>query len=527
MAVLLVAALRATAAPFEIEGVIKQVRKIATKPPYTFDDKPTVSVYVVGHRYGKDFDYQYMVVQDITQLKGIAFSELQPGKYVRIKGRGEPPGMVGKPINEIRASRYGCCNFALHVDTVQTPRNITASITRLESFGTNDLVVTVRETDGAAEFKYLVADGRTTFKNGCFSDIKVSAKIDIAQASINVPVPQGKDHGKLHGSDLYASIVTLLKGPHLMTVSGPIEASAAGMALSHEHVLVDFIGADKAGPGRYDSNKVFEAVRPHLARAYELGARLFVECTPEFLGRDPRLLQRLSEATGLRILGNTGLYGARNGKFLPPYATRETAEQLAARWIAEARDGIDGTGIRPGFVKCGVNTNAELSVMDRKLIEAAALTHRETGLTIAVHTGAGPGLAQIGILKAHGVAPDAWIWVHAQSARDADILAAAKHGAWISFDDLRPETMKRHLELCRLLRDQKQLDRVLISHDAGWYDPAQPDGGSFRSFDLLFKQFIPALKEAGFTETEIHQLVTDNPARAFSVGRRLLAGQRP
>lgn len=523
IALLLVAALIATAAPFEIEGYIKSVRKIETKPPYNFDDKPVVSVHIVGHRYGKDFDYQFMVVQDTTELEGISFSELQPGKYVRIKGRGEPPGMVGKPIQEIRASRYGVCNFALHVDTVSTPRNLTATITRVETFDAKDKVVTVREDQpGAREFKYLAADGKTTFRNGGFGDLSVGTKIDIAQASINVPVPPDKDHGKLHGADLFAAVITVLKGPHLMTVAGPIEASAAGMALSHEHVLVDFIGADQAGPHRYDSNKVFEAVRPHLARAYELGVRLFVECTPEYLGRDPRLLQRLSEKTGLHILGNTGLYGARNGKFLPPYVATETAEQLAARWITETRDGIDGTGIRPGFVKCGVNTGAELSAVDRKLVEAAALTHRETGLTIAVHTGAGPGLAQLEILKAHGVAPAAWIWVHAQSARDADILAAAKQGAWVSFDGLRPETMKRHLELCLLLREQKRLDQVLLSHDAGWYDPAKPEGGTFRDFELLFTQFIPALQQAGFTEAEIKQLVTDNPARAFTVGRRLL-----
>jgi phosphotriesterase-related protein len=523
MLYVLAAAANTTAAPFEIEGHIKQVRTIETKPPYTFDDKPVISIYLVGHRYGKDFDYQYMVVKDITQLEGISFSELEAGKYVRVKGRGEPPGMVGKPIQEVRASRYGVCNFAVHVDTVCTPRNISATITGVESFGSDDIVVTVREDKaGAREFKYLIADGKTTIRNGGFSDIKVSARIDISQASINVPVPQGVDHGKLHGADLFASVVTLLKGPYLMTVAGPIEAASAGMALAHEHVLVDFIGADQAGPGRYDSDKVFEQVRPHLACAHELGARLFVECTPAFLGRDPQLLQRLGEATDLHILTNTGLYGARNGKFLPPYVAGETAEQLAARWIAEARDGIDGTGVRPGFVKCGVNADPRLSDVDRKLVEAAALTHCATGLTIAVHTGAGPGLVQIEILKAHGVAPAAWIWVHAQDARDVDILAAAEQGAWVSFDGLRPETMKRHLELCRLLRDEGRLDRVLISHDAGWYDPAKPDGGPFRDYQFLFTHFIPSLKEAGFTAADINQLVCENPGRSFTVGLRLI-----
>jgi predicted metal-dependent phosphotriesterase family hydrolase len=521
----LLAAPNSTAAPFEIEGPIKEVKKIATKPPYTFDDKPVISLSIVGHRFGKDFDYQYMIVEGVTELDGISFSDLKQGRYVRIKSRAEPPDMVGKPIDQIRASRYGLCNFALHVDTVATPQNLTASITRVDSFGPGEVVVTVRENAEAPEFKYAVAERKTKINNGILADLKVSTKIDITHATINVPVPADKDHGKLHGADLFAGEVSLLKAPHMMTVAGPIDAASAGLALSHEHVLVDFIGADRSGPHRYDPDKVFEKVHPHLTRAHELGARSFMECTPEFLGRDPKLLRRLSQAANLHILTNTGLYGARNGKFLPPYTATETAEQLAARWIAEARDGIEGTGIRPGFIKCGVNTEAELSPVDRKLVEAAAIAHRATGLTIAVHTGAGPGLAQIEILKASGVSPSAWIWVHAQNASNVYIVRAAKQGAWLSFDGLRPETLDRHLELCTIMRDLNHLDRVLISHDAGWYDPDKPQGGTFRDFQVMFTEFLPMLKKAGFTDAEIDQIVTQNPARAFTVETRLLPGQ--
>ena len=320
---------------------------------------------------------------------------------------------------------------------------------------------------------------------------------------------------------------TMPQAPQLMTVAGPIPAPAAGLALTHEHVLVDFIGAAEAGPHRYDPDAVFTAVLPHLTRAHELGARLFIECTPAHLGRDPRLLQRLSAASGLHILTNTGLYGARQGKFLPPYVATESAEQLAARWIAEARDGIDGTGIRPGFIKCGINPDPELSPIDRKLVEAAALTHRATGLTIAVHTSRGPGLAQLEILKAHGVAPSAWIWVHAQQAADADILAAAAQGAWVSVDGISPDTAQRHLDLCLLLREHGHLDRVLLSHDAGWYRPGQPGGGKFRGFEYLFTDFVPSLRAAGFTDAQIDQLLRENPVRAFALGHHLLPPAKP
>jgi phosphotriesterase-related protein len=258
-------------------------------------------------------------------------------------------------------------------------------------------------------------------------------------------------------------------------------------------------------------------VLPPLQQAHELGVRTLCECTPDFLGRDPRLLRRLSEATGLHLVTNTGLYGVRQNKFLPAYAHTENAAQLAARWVQEFRAGIADTGIRPGFIKSGVDPEPVLSEMHRKLVTAAALTHRETGLAIAVHTGRGPGLAQLDILREHGVAASAYLWVHAQGANDDELFAAADRGAWISLDGLNRNTLPRHRHLCVELRRRGHLGRVLLSHDAGWFDPAKPGGGAFRPFDLLGPVFLPQLREAGFGAGEIDRLTRDNPAAALAL----------
>ena len=60
----------------------------------------------------------------------------------------------------------------------------------------------------------------------------------------------------------------------------------------------------------------------------------------------------------------------------------------------------------------------------------------------------------------------------------------------------------------------------LISHDAGWYRPGEPDGRLFRTFDTLFAKFLPALRGAGFNDAEVYQLTGENPHRAFTVGVR-------
>lgn len=140
----------------------------------------------------------------------------------------------------------------------------------------------------------------------------------------------------------------------VMTVMGDISSQKLGITLPHEHVLVDFIGAGEVSPDRYDAGVAFQKTLPYLEEIKKLGCQSFVECTPNYLGRDVKLLRRLSEATGLQILTNTGYYGARDGAFLPDHVATESAGQLAHRWVQEFRNGIDGTDIRPGFIKIGM-----------------------------------------------------------------------------------------------------------------------------------------------------------------------------
>ena len=61
------------------------------------------------------------------------------------------------------------------------------------------------------------------------------------------------------------------------------------------------------------------------------------------------------------------------------------------------------------------------------------------------------------------------------------------------------------------------LNQVLISHDAGWYKPGEPDGGEFKGFTTIPDKFVPLLKTNGFSENEINQLLVTNPAKAFTI----------
>lgn len=295
----------------------------------------------------------------------------------------------------------------------------------------------------------------------------------------------------------------------VQTVCGPLPPEELGVTLMHEHILVDFIGADRVSRARYDPEAVFKAALPPLQQLRELGGQTLVECTPMYLGRDPALLRRLSEASGIHLLTNTGQY---QEPFLPPATFTLSAEELAQSWIAEARAGIEGTGIRPGIIKVAVNAGDRLIPVQEKIVRAAARTHAATGLPIAAHTGRGPVEHILEVLAEEKVAAEAFIWVHAQAEPDVARLArAAERGAWIELDGIAPDTVAQHVALVLALLERELGGRVLVSHDAGWYHVGEEGGGTFRPFDTLFTAFLPALRQAGVSEETITQLLVANP----------------
>ena len=320
----------------------------------------------------------------------------------------------------------------------------------------------------------------------------------------------------------------LLAGLHLAakkkkyfinTVNGSIDANKLGTTLIHEHFLVDFIGADKTNLDRWNRDAVIKKVLPFLLEAKEAGVKSIFDCTPNFLGRDVVLQQMLARQTGLNIITNTGYYGAVGNKYLPEWAFTESAEQLAARWIKEFEQGIDNTSIKPGFIKISVDASeGGLSEIHKKLVRAAALTHLKTGLTICSHTGPSrAAFEEINILKNEGVHPSAFVWVHAQAEKDKAMHSKiAQLGSWVSLDSIGWGDFDNYADSIHQLKLNGLLQSVLISHDAGWYKPDEPNG-EFIGYTNIFTELIPRLKQEGFTTEDIDQLLVKNPAEAMGM----------
>ena len=339
-------------------------------------------------------------------------------------------------------------------------------------------------------------------------------KVSAASFLMSTPIPQEP-----------TSLRAMSESKTVNTVTGPIKAEKMGITLAHEHVMSTF-GASPQEPGQYDKKELFNEVIPDLKSIKSLGCNTLVDCTAAYFGRNVSLLREISRKTGLQIITNTGIYGAVGDKYVPEYAYQESAERLADRWIEESKNGIQGTGIKPGFVKVGVD-GGTLSDIDAKLVRAAAFTHLETGLLVQVHTSGNPLSAQqqMVIFKNEGVSPAAWVWVHAHNMKQTKpLLEAAGEGAWISLDGMgtadlsngkaeASPVLQNHLQKLKAFKERNMLSHVLLSHDGDSY-PVYMDHK--RPYNILFNNFIPMLRQKGFSDEEINQLVVTNPAKAFS-----------
>lgn len=308
------------------------------------------------------------------------------------------------------------------------------------------------------------------------------------------------------------------EGANINSVLGVISTDSMGITLIHEHMLVDFIGADSASTTRYNREVVIAKVLPYLLEVKKYGVKTIFDCTPSYLAKDPILLKMLSEQSGIQIITNTGFYGAVGGKYLPDFAFSETAEELSTRWISEFENGIGDTGIKPGFIKISVNEQIPLLEVDAKLVKVAGLTHQKTGLQIASHTGTWAIARQeVVILQEMGIDPSAFVWVHAQAEKDfQNYLEAAKLGVWISLDGIG-WGLDEYVDRLDFAKENGFLNQVLISHDAGWYDPTKPDGGDFQPFTNIFEKLMPVLNAKAFDEKDWEMLLEENPKRAFGI----------
>lgn len=304
------------------------------------------------------------------------------------------------------------------------------------------------------------------------------------------------------------------------TIIDDIPVENLGLILPHEHLFTDLRGPDVPDYAQADPKQVAATMTPFLRDAELAGVTALVECSTIGVGRNIEILTEIAKRTQIRLVAPTGIY---KESYTPAIYKSSTIDEMAELWIIELTKGIGITENKAGFIKIAVSDDGPTAI-EKRNIKAAVRASQATGAVIASHTiGGEAALEELSILEEEGLALESFIWVHASSEPDQHYhLEAGSRGAYVEFDAIgQPGVDQEELaNAVQFMVEKGYGDRVLLSHDAGWFQPGNPGGkpeGGIRGFTALTDKFIPLLQDKGMDNQTISLLTKENPKRAFAI----------
>jgi phosphotriesterase-related protein len=323
----------------------------------------------------------------------------------------------------------------------------------------------------------------------------------------------------------------------VQTVLGPVDESALGRTYMHEHVFVLTPDVQQNYPQEWgdEDARVADAVSA-LAALADQGVRTIVDPTVVGLGRYLPRIQRVAAqvpqlnivvATGCYTYGDVPFFFHHRGPALNEALGVEVPDPMVDLFVADITDGITGTGVRAGMLKCAIDEHGLTPGVER-VMRAVAKTHHRTGVPVTVHThpGTRTGLDVKRVLcDEEGVDPRRVVLGHSGDTTDADHLSAlAEAGFVLGMDrfginlattfEARADIV---VELCR----RGYAGQLVLSQDASCYiDWIDPNVLAFLPdwhYLHLGEKVLPYLREHGVTDEQVTTMLVDVP-------RRVLAG---
>lgn len=337
----------------------------------------------------------------------------------------------------------------------------------------------------------------------------------------------------------------------VQTVTGPVAPSELGMTLMHEHVFVDLRRPEhnpRPGWGTPESrqplslenlaavrrgriiedNDVLGDFDEMLAEVVEFayaGGGTMVEVTSLGIGRDARALERLSRASGLKIVMGGGWY---EQNFHPADFGSRSVDELAAGIVRDLVLGADGTGVRSGIIgEVGVE-GGPLTDDELKSVRATGRAAALTGAPITFHHG-GAGdekLRVLDVLEEEGVDPRGVVFGHT-GGLGGDLPFARRllsRGVYVEADflgttgspwgTLWPFTDRTTAASMVALAEDGWSEQMLVGTDVCQRIQLKRYGG--HGYTYVTDHFLPALSELGMPDEVIRRIMVDNPARALA-----------
>ncbi|GAA3616558.1 phosphotriesterase [Marihabitans asiaticum] len=300
-----------------------------------------------------------------------------------------------------------------------------------------------------------------------------------------------------------------------------------GHTLMHEHVFVLNTEIESNYPWEWDEEALVAEAVTKLESAYERGVRTIVDLTVIGLGRDIPRVHRVAEQVRMNIIPATGLYTYDDVpmffKFRGPGLLIDGPDRLVEYMVRDLTDGIAGTGIRAGIIKCATDAQGVTPGVER-VLRSAARAHVETGAPISTHTHAGTerGLEQLDIFEQEGVDLSKVVIGHSGDTTDLNYLRRLlASGVTIGMDrfglDLMLDFTSRVDTLASIVADGFA-DQIVLSHDASVYTQnfdivAKAELLPNWHYEHIHRDVLPALMERGVTSAQIEQMLVRNPAQ--------------
>lgn len=310
--------------------------------------------------------------------------------------------------------------------------------------------------------------------------------------------------------------------PTINSLRGPVDTADLGRTLMHEHVAIRTPGIGENWPDLWDEDGCIEAAHQKFTALESRGIGTIVDLTTADMGRDIQYLQRVAEGTGINIVLASGIYW-----IVPRYWVGRDADALAAAFVRDITEGIQGTEIKAGIIKLASDQAANgVDEVNEKCLRAGARAHRQTGVPIATHNGPPElGREQQRIFKDEGVDLNRVQIGHVGDTTDTNYLKELMdNGSYVGMDRFGLDQIlsfeDRVATVATLCKDGF-VERIVLSHDASCCLDWIPDRSVMEErvpnwhFNHISDDVVPALRELGVTEAQIDRMLIDNPRTLF------------
>ncbi len=222
----------------------------------------------------------------------------------------------------------------------------------------------------------------------------------------------------------------------------------------------------------------------------------------------------VSKATGFPIVVPTGNY---REPWIPAWVKTATEAQLEAWMLKELTERFDEADYKAGWIKLSAGDDG-ITPLEEKILRAAARAAAKTNAVIGSHTIKGRVVMdQLDIIEKEGGSARRFISIHTQAEKDFSLnLAVAERGAWIEYDNIGWVDDAELLPLILKVLEAGKGNQLLLSHDRGWYNPANQPGEVPKPYTHLSEVMLPKLRDAGVDAATITMLTHDNPFNAFA-----------